>query len=176
MKNITNTLNGFTNTWKTKIVDLYHDIKDSKEITQYYKEHQIEQQNIKLHLAVFNEPFLSLILKGKKTVESRFSINRIAPFDRVKNGDIIFLKKSGGPITGAVIVGQCYYFHCPSEKEMNDIKHDFNEKISANAVDNFWESRTKANYITLIEIAKTKSLKPFYIEKRDRLGWVPINP
>ena len=48
-----------------------------------------------LHLAVFLEPYLRYILEGKKTVESRFSGRRIAPYGNVQCDDVILLKRSG---------------------------------------------------------------------------------
>lgn len=38
---------------------------------------KIKSKNI--HLGVFSEPYLTYMLKGEKTIESRFSKNRIAP-------------------------------------------------------------------------------------------------
>ncbi len=35
------------------------------------------------HLAVMHEPYLSYVLEGRKTIESRFSRHRVAPFDQV---------------------------------------------------------------------------------------------
>lgn len=35
--------------------------------------------SVGIHLAIFAEPFLSMVLSGEKTVESRFSRNRCAP-------------------------------------------------------------------------------------------------
>ena len=45
-----------------------------------------------IHLAIFVEPYLTYVLDGKKTVESRFSINRSPPYKKVKSGDIVFVK------------------------------------------------------------------------------------
>src|SRR5271166_6249805 len=53
-----------------------------------------------VHLAVFVEPYLSFLLHGQKTVESRFSINKHAAYEQVGNGDILVLKKSSGPVCG----------------------------------------------------------------------------
>jgi len=54
-----------------------------------------------IHLAIFIEPYLDLIFKGKKTIESRFSINKILPYHKIQIGDVILLKKSSGKIEGA---------------------------------------------------------------------------
>lgn len=49
-----------------------------------------------VHLAVMVEPYLSRVLDGSKTIESRFSRKKIAPWGRVSSGDVVVLKKSGG--------------------------------------------------------------------------------
>jgi len=53
-----------------------------------------------IHLAVFVEPFLGYVLDGSKTVESRFSVNRCAPFGKVNRHDVVLLKRAGGPVVG----------------------------------------------------------------------------
>ncbi len=71
-----------------------------------------------LHIAIMREPFLSYILTGKKTVESRFSINRIAPYQKVGPGDIILMKS--GPIIGC-FVAEWVKFYDLTEKPIEDI-------------------------------------------------------
>ena len=51
---------------------------------------------VQVHLAVMVEPYLSRVLDGSKTIESRFSRKKIAPWGRVSSGDVVVLKKSGG--------------------------------------------------------------------------------
>ncbi|RBP05022.1 hypothetical protein DFR50_1376 [Roseiarcus fermentans] len=36
-----------------------------------------------IHLAIFAEPFLSMVLSGEKTIESRFRRNRCAPYGEI---------------------------------------------------------------------------------------------
>ena len=55
---------------------------------------------IGLHIAVFAEPFISLVLEGRKTIESRFGRTRCAPFDQVRAGDIIMMAASGQQRSG----------------------------------------------------------------------------
>jgi len=50
----------------------------------------------KQHLAIFNPPFLELILERRKTIEGRFSKVRCAPFGAVQEGDVVLMKESGG--------------------------------------------------------------------------------
>jgi hypothetical protein len=52
-----------------------------------------------LRLAVLREPFLGLMLSGRRTLESRFSRNRIAPYRAIRPGDVVALQ--GGVGAGA---------------------------------------------------------------------------
>ena len=47
---------------------------------------------VNLHLAIVAQPFYSYMLSGKKTIESRFSINKCSPYLKVKDKDIMFIK------------------------------------------------------------------------------------
>lgn len=59
---------------------------------------------MKHHLAILTPGWIELILDGKKTIESRFSKVRCAPFGKVQEGDIVFMKESGGLVKGMFTV------------------------------------------------------------------------
>src|SRR5688572_14494747 len=63
-----------------------------------------------LHLGVFVEPFLGYMLDGRKTVESRFSTRRFAPYHRAERGDVVLIKRSGGPIVGVCRVVDAWFY------------------------------------------------------------------
>jgi hypothetical protein len=65
---------------------------------------------IGIHLAIFAEPFLSLVLSGRKTIEARFSRNRIAPYGEIGYGDIILMKQVAGPICGVALARQTWFY------------------------------------------------------------------
>src|SRR5579859_1065899 len=51
-----------------------------------------------MHLAIMREPYLSRVLDGSKTIESRWLHTRRAPYGRLQAGDQIAFKRSGGSI------------------------------------------------------------------------------
>ncbi len=99
----------------------------------------IEQQIFRfgIHLAIFVEPYLQYIIDGKKTVESRFSINRIAPFKRIFQRDLILLKKSGGPIVGFCLVKEVRFYPV-NPATWKEIKHNFGSALCIQDPQ-FWE-------------------------------------
>ena len=126
--------------------------------------------NIGLHLGVFVEPFLEAILDGRKTIESRFGVHRCPPFDRVRAGDIILLKRSGGPIVGIALAGGATYYELDSET-LEEIRDRFAAKIFAED-DEFWAARADKRFATLIEIDDVTKIDRLSIDKRDRRGWI----
>jgi len=124
-----------------------------------------------IHLAIFAEPFLSMVLSGEKTIESRFSRNRCAPYGEIDDGDIILLKEVAGPIRGLALARRIWCYDLGVEP-IDHIRHRFGAGICAD--DEFWSSRADALYATLIELDAPASIAPVSCEKRDRRGWVSL--
>ena len=124
-----------------------------------------------IHLAIFSEPFLSLVLSGEKTVESRFSRNRRAPYQKIGDGDIILIKGVAGPICGITLATRTWCYDLITEP-ISRIKDRFGTSICAD--DTFWSSWADALYATVIELDATTSMAPVRCDKRDRRGWVSL--
>lgn len=160
--------------WKEKLVnyvvsELEKDIswKDiSKKI--------LNNGNLGIHLAVFNEPFLSLVFSGEKKVESRFSINKISPYRRIDKGDLVIIKKSGGPVSGVFLSEEVEFYSNIDDHQLRNIENMYGKLICSYKDSNFWENRKLTKYASLIKIGKLRRIKPFQSEKKDRLGWTVI--
>ncbi|QOJ27852.1 MAG: hypothetical protein HRU80_02800 [Ignavibacteriales bacterium] len=157
--------------WKGKLINYL--IEQLKEDSQWGNtiEHLLFDLSIGIHLAIFNEPFLSLVYKKEKKIESRFSVNRRIPFERVKKGDVIILKESGSFVTGVFVAGEVNFFHLADKETLKYIEANFGKAICADYDTNFWKNRAKSKYATLIEVKKIKKIAPYKSEKKDRSGW-----
>ncbi len=125
-----------------------------------------------LHLAIFVEPYLQYILEGKKTVESRFGVHRRSPFGYVREGDVLLLKKSGGPITGICLVGQVWFYRLDA-RSWRKIKQEFSSSLCAQDPE-FWNQRRAASFATLMLVKDVRPITPVDISKKDRRGWVTL--
>jgi hypothetical protein len=125
-----------------------------------------------IHLAVLVEPFLEYILEGRKTVESRFSIRRVAPFDRVDSGDIVLLKRSCGPIVGLCEVSDVWFYHLDPASWL-EIREDYGRALCIEDPE-FWRTRQHTSFATLMRLQHTRELPPVPFPKRDRRGWVVL--
>lgn len=123
-----------------------------------------------VHLAVTREPFLEFVLEGRKTVESRFSMNRCAPFGRVEQGDVILLKETGGPIVGLCQVRRTWFYSLDS-RSREIIRERFAKAMCAESA-SFWKERQEKLFATLIHINRVRIINPIKFQKQDRRGWV----
>ena len=131
----------------------------------------IASKRVRVHLAIMIEPYLSYILSGTKTIESRFSVNRCAPHGAVSEGDIILFKASGGPVTGIARA---------SWVDSLDLNRATWKKIRTQYVselrvsEDFLEAKRDASYATFIGVADVRAIDPLVVTKRDRRGWVVL--
>ena len=136
---------------------------------------QLQNNKIALHLAILHEPYLDLILKGKKTIETRFSIHRQAPYEQISRDDIILLKKTSGPIVGLCRVSDCWFYKL-NKDTLYQIKNEFFKEILVKD-EQFWEEKKHSSYASLIRVRDAFSLNyPLEFPKRDRRGWVILMP
>jgi adenylate kinase family enzyme/ASC-1-like (ASCH) protein len=127
-----------------------------------------------VHLAVMVEPYLSRILSGEKTIESRYSINSIAPYNKIKPGDIVLLKKSGGGVVAIFEAGKVHYFLLSGQSDLETIRNEYNDRLKIN--ENFWEEKRRCKYATLIDINRILQIPQFNVNKQSRTAWVTIGP
>ena len=86
-------------------------------------------------------------------------------------GDVILIKKVGGPICGLTLARRTWFYellHEPLER----IRNRFGGMICAD--ETFWNAKRDACYATIIELAETVAIDAFPCNKRDRRGWVAL--
>lgn len=125
-----------------------------------------------IHLAIFVEPYLQFVLDGLKTVESRFSTRRCAPYAQVEKGDIILLKRASGPVVGLCQVTNAWFYQL-ERASWQELKQTYAVELCAQDP-SFWQERQHASYATLMRVGNVLQVEPFAIEKRDRRGWVVL--
>jgi hypothetical protein len=122
-----------------------------------------------VHLAIMREPFLSFLMAGSKTLESRFSINRVDPFGRVAADDLVLLK--AGAVVGAFVVEDVEFRELGADG-IAPVRREYDHEIRADAA--FWASKEDARFASLIRVAHVRELPHFRVDKRDMRGWVVL--
>lgn len=155
--------------WKNALL---HTLSRACQKSTFRKDLNSRDAAIGIHLAVFTEPYLTYVLEGKKTVESRFGVTRQPPFERVNPGDILILKRSSGPVCGICRIGRVWFYHLDS-KTWPEIER-FSEALCMDGSE-FWKKRKAASYATLMQIKDVHCIEEIKIAKLDPRAWVVVN-
>lgn len=152
------------------IRQIRHELRDD---AHWNKALGVQPGRLAVHLAIFVEPFLTYVLQGKKSIESRFSTRQCAPFGRVSVGDVILLKAASGPVKGICEVAKAWFFDLDAVP-LSNLRERFADRICATD-DDFWLAREKADYATLLKLRSVREVSPLSCPKRDRRGWVVLD-
>lgn len=147
---------------------MYNEIKDEL-IKQLSPNEYARLANKTWHLGIFTEPCLSYMMECQKTIESRFTKNKIVPYNKITKDDIVFIKKSGGNIIGYLTIKEVLFFDL-NATNISFIKDHYGTKLCVDEI--FWEQKKNSKYATLIMIDQIKKIKPFKINKKGMQTWI----
>ena len=160
--------------WKDKLInDIENYLKDDKDWSTVFSD-AINVKGNNIHLAVFNEPFLTMIFIGIKTVESRFSLNKVAPFGKIARGDIVLMKENGGPVVGFFVIDWFLHYTNINADKLTKIERLFRGKIGWVENENFLKMKETSKFLTLIGIGNIKRIDGLETTKKDRLAWTVL--
>ena len=129
------------------------------------------------HIAILGSSAIKQVFSGKKTIETRFSQKRIAPFGTVSIGDIVYLKPPGEDIVGQFVVKKVIYIEGLEASDWDNIKKVYGKKLSLGSLeedDKFFKIHQNAKYATIIFISNVEQFitSPIKFTKKDLRGWV----
>ena len=70
------------------------------------------------------------ILNGEKTIESRWYVNRISPWNRIKKGNTVYFKESGSPVRAKARVLKVIQYNNLNLKKIKEIINKFGRQIA----------------------------------------------
>lgn len=109
-----------------------------------------------VHVAILRGPYLSAILEGRKTIESRLTRGPLAPYRQIETGQAIYLKQSCGPILGTAVAGRVMFFDELAPADVRRIRRDFGKLIGGD--DDYWKAKAQSRYATLVWLQKVKPI------------------
>lgn len=121
------------------------------------------------HVAIMSKSFgdlIAKILSGEKTIESRWSKHRIAPFNKVGPGDIVYFKNSGGPIIAKATVFKIRQFTNLNPDKAKEILKKWGglDGIAVSNMEKTYQWAKSKKYCVLIWLKNPKKVKPFQID------------
>jgi len=70
------------------------------------------------------------IIAGRKTVESRWYVHKVAPWDKIFAGDTVYFKESGCPVTAKAYVSKVLQFDALTADKVREIISDYGKQIA----------------------------------------------
>lgn len=114
-----------------------------------------------------------MVLNGEKTIESRWSMNKIPPYQKVNVGDKILLKLTGNPVTATAIVKDVKFYSLTPEIVEN-IRLKYGKQIGTDKFEN-WDLILNKKYCTLIWLKDVKTIEPMQVPRSNGAGWIVKN-
>lgn len=129
------------------------------------------------HLAIFTQPWLDLILDGKKTIDSRLSKVRCAPYRKINAGDVVYMKESVGFVKGEFTVSKVETYEDLTPDTLQDIYSRYHREIFVDlGLQGFREKWLTSKYATLLHITDVHTYEnPIPFSKKDRRAWMLLD-
>lgn len=122
------------------------------------------------HIAILRQPFYDMVISGTKTIESRWSMNRCAPFNKIKVGDIIYIKQTGKPVTAKAVAKKVKFYNLTPEI-VEEIRVKYGKFIGTDKFED-WQSTLNKKYCTLIWLDKVEKISPIDVPRSNGAGWI----
>lgn len=123
------------------------------------------------HIVILKKWALEKIISLDKIIESRWSINKTTPYQKLKNGDLLYLKETGKEVTHTAVVKDVKYYKL-SDDLIKELLFLYGKDIG---VDQSYYLKVKnKKYCTLIWLGEIKNIEPFKVKKSYGSGWLVI--
>lgn len=123
------------------------------------------------HLVVVRQPYLDLILSGRKRIECRLSAVLRPPYESVSRGDLLWFKLPSREILGLARVADCRFRHLENGADLIAWVRRFDEGIRADAA--FYDDAVAwARFASLVWVERVIRVSPMYVTKSDQRAWV----
>lgn len=131
------------------------------------------------HVAIMSKEdnLLRKVLDGSKTIESRWSVHKQAPFRAVFLGDTVYFKEVGKPVTVHAVVDQVLFFEDLKDDKIKELLVFYGDKLGVGT--DYFKNLIGKKYCTLMFLKGVKKEeKPFEIDKTgfgNMAAWITVD-
>ena len=122
------------------------------------------------HVAIMKKSWglTQKILSGEKKIDSRWYTSRVAPWDRIKPGDMVYFKDSGEPVTMKAEVSKVLQFSDLTPEKVKSILDEYgkDDGINSENIPKYFEIFRDKNYCILIFLQDPRKIQSFHINKK----------
>ena len=133
------------------------------------------------HLAIMKKSWnlTEKIISEKKKIESRWYKNKYSPWGKIQQGETIYFKDSGKPVTLKAEVKKIIEFSNLNENKVKEIleKYGKEDGIEKRDIPKFFNIFKDKKYCMLIYLKNPKNVQPFEINKKsfgNMSAWISL--
>jgi FAD synthetase len=120
------------------------------------------------------------ILSGEKSIESRWYLAKRSPWGKVKQGDRIYFKDSGRPVSASAMVSRVELISNLNPAKVKSLLklHGARVGIRSNEITGFYRRFRDKRYCMLVFLRDARAIKPFNIDKSgfgSMAAWITVN-
>jgi len=134
------------------------------------------------HLAIMKKSWdlTNKIISGEKKIESRWYKNKYLPWNKIKEGEIVYFKDSGSPVSIKTEVEKVLQFSNLTPNKVKQILEDYgkDDGINQNKIEEFFQLFKDKKYCMLIFLKNPQKIEPFEITKKGFgmvSAWICVN-
>jgi hypothetical protein len=128
--------------------------------------------SLQCHLSIVSEPYLTRIVMGEKSIESRFSKVACLPYRAVCPHDVLLLKERAGPLRAIVVVSFVSSHGPLAPGQARDLIRGHQEGLRLEK--EFVAAKRNSRYATLMHLGACYAVPAVRIAKHDRRPWVVL--
>jgi hypothetical protein len=108
------------------------------------------------------------ILNGEKTIESRWYMNKSAPWDRVRKGEAVYFKNAGEPVIARAEISRIIQYSDLTANKVGEILHNYGraDGLGIDSIPTFIELFKNKRYCILVFLRNAQRVEPFKINKK----------
>lgn len=127
------------------------------------------------HIAIMShKSLLDKILAGQKTIESRFSRVKSAPFGQIAAGDQVYFKLSGGPVLGYARVARVEEYDNLTPHQIEDLARKYRQELALS--EDFLARKMESKFASLLFLIDVAPSEPWTYKQDGRSGWIVLGP
>lgn len=122
------------------------------------------------HIAIMRPALgmLEKIISGEKSIESRWHLQRSAPWDEIAASDTIYFKNAGEPVSVRADVGEVRQFDRLNPLKIRQLLSEFGTRLgySGSELNDYFTQIKNKRFCILIFLRDIKKIRPFDIDKK----------
>jgi len=134
------------------------------------------------HVAIMRKSwgFTEKILRGEKTIESRWYMGKRVPWDRIAKGDVVYFKNSGEPVFFRATVSRVFQFENLTPQRVKEILERYGKEdgVSREQMPFFFKLFKDKRYCILVFLVRPQRVRQFFINKKGfgaMASWISIS-